>query len=419
MYRVIVIADDFTGANDSGAQLVKHGYLTVTVMDKGDIQRYEGVADALVIDTETRNIPALDAYEKLKEVSRAVKEYKAAIVYKKIDSTLRGNIGMELNALREVFKPELTVFAPAFPKNDRTTEEGIHFLRGIPVDKTELARDPRAPITTSNIRDYLENELRVKVRHVTLKEIRRNLEAVLLRELKDCDTFSFDAASDDDLIKIARGVLNLNKRTIWVGSAGLAEALIDCLKDKLRIDPVLVIAGSVSRVTRMQIYKALEDSSTELVKVDVKKSLISPVREIERVRSLCLEFMSSGKNVVIASAPDEDSIKEALEAGRQKGLSPQNTSEAISEVLGDIALSIVSLKKPAGMVLTGGDTAFHVVKKLSAGGCRIDSEIEPGLPELLLMGGPFHGLKLITKAGAFGSRDSILNAMRFLRGEGK
>lgn len=152
MYRVIVIADDFTGSNDTGVQLVKHGYYVITLIGTAGVKKYEDVADALVIDTETRSIPALVAYEKLKEISNIVGEYKEAVVYKKIDSTLRGNIGVEIKALREGLKPELTIFAPAFPKNGRTTEKGVHYLKGVPVDKTELARDPKNPVTTADVK---------------------------------------------------------------------------------------------------------------------------------------------------------------------------------------------------------------------------------------------------------------------------
>ncbi|ADL07425.1 four-carbon acid sugar kinase family protein [Thermosediminibacter oceani] len=419
MYKVIVIADDFTGSNDTGVQLVKHGYFAITLTDTALAEKYEDVADALVIDTETRGVPASSAYEKLKEISKIVGEYKEAVVYKKIDSTLRGNIGAEIRALREGLKPDLTVFAPAFPKNGRTTERGVHFLKGVPIDKTELARDPKNPVTTADVKKILVEGLGVPVKHKVLEEINGDLKENMEKELGEYDVFSFDAKTDDDLIKIATVVLNLGRKTLWVGSAGLAEALMASLEKKEGKKPVLIIAGSVSQVTRRQVFKALEDSRIVLVKLDAKRALSHPQEEIDRVRKIALDHMSAARDVIIASAVEEDAVSESIAAGMKKGLSPIETSEILAQVLGEIACSIVAAKKPAGLVLTGGDTAIHVVKRLAAAGCRITSELEPGIPELALIGGAVNGLRAVTKAGAFGSDESILNSVKFLRGDGR
>jgi len=421
LYRVIVTADDFTGSNDTGVQLVKHGYSAITLTDTKQIKKYEDVADALVIDTETRSIPAASAYEKLKEVSNLVGEYGEAVVYKKIDSTLRGNIGAEVRALREGLKPELTIFAPAFPKNGRTTEKGIHYLKGVPVDKTELARDPKNPVTTADVKRILEKGLGVAVKHKILEEGETNqaLRKYLEAELRECAVFSFDAKTDEDLIRITSSVLDLRKKTLWVGSAGLAEALMASLGTAGKKNSVLVIAGSVSRVTRRQVFRALKDSRIVLVKLDVKRALTHPEEERERVRRTALDFMNAAKDVIIASAVEEDAISEALTAGREKGLSSWDTSEALAHVLGETTCSLVASRRPAGLVLTGGDTAIHVVKRLAAAGGRINSELEPGVPELVLIGGPSNGLRVVTKAGAFGSDEAILKSVISLRGDGR
>jgi uncharacterized protein YgbK (DUF1537 family) len=417
LFKIIVIADDFTGANDTGVQVTKHRYSAVTIMNEKLMTKYKDVVDVLVIDTETRSVPPTSAYQRLREVSQAIKSYENAVVYKKVDSTLRGNIGVEIKAMREILEPELTVFAPAFPKNGRTTEKGIHYVKGVPVDRTEFAKDPKNPVTTSDIKLMLESQLNTRVRHKTWEGIKHDLRKGLQIELRDYNTFSFDALCDEDLRTIARSILNLDRKTLWVGSAGLAEAITGVLKEKSGKRPILVIAGSVSEITRSQIFKAVEDGNIELIKLDVKKALTSPADEIEKVRKQCYEHMDKGKDVIISSATDEESIKLAFETGRKKNLSLPEVSEALAQVLGNIAMSVVGEKKPGGLILTGGDTAIHVVSKLSVDGCRINSELEPGIPELVLDGGPFDGLRIVTKAGAFGNEDSILNAIRFLRGE--
>ena len=416
MFKVIIVADDFTGSNDTGVQLAKYGYLSVTLTEISGIEKYEDIVDALVIDTETRSLPSLKAYETLKEVSSLIARYKDAVLYKKIDSTLRGNIGAEIKALRESLKPEIIVFAPAFPKNGRTTRNGIHYLNGVPVDKTELAKDPRNPVTTSDVKKLLEESLDIPVRLKKLEEINENLAESILQDLGKYDVFAFDAATEEDLVRIAEAVLALEKKALWVGSAGLAEALMVCLEKRKNEDGILVVAGSVSQVTRRQISRAAEESQIALAKVDVKKALINPYDEIKRVSAQVLDFMDKAKDVIIASALEEKDVTDAIAVGKSLGLSSAETSEAIARFMGEVAYEVVKARKPSGMVLTGGDTAVHVVKKLSATGCRINSELEPGIPELTLIGGIADGIRVVTKAGAFGNDESIVKAVRFLKG---
>jgi len=415
LLKVVIVADDFTGSNDTGVQLTKYGYMSVTVTEISEIEKYEEIADALIIDTETRVLPPPKAYEILKKISSSLGKYKNAVIYKKIDSTLRGNIGIELKALRESLKPEITVFAPAFPKNGRSTRNGIHYLNGVPVDRTELAKDPRNPVKTSEVKKLLEDCLSIPVRLKTLEEINKNLVESISQDIGTWDVFAFDAVTEEDLVKTAKAILSLEKKVLWVGSAGLAEALMMCLEKKKSKKGILTVAGSVSQVTRKQILRAAEEDHVYVVKIDINKALLDPDSEIKRVCDHTVEFLSNSKDVIIASALDQKDVDDAVQIGKTLGFSTADTSEAIARFLGEVVHEIVKNRKPAGMFLTGGDTAIHVVKRLSAVGCRINSELEPGIPELTLIGGTADGVRVVTKAGAFGNDESILNAIKFLR----
>lgn len=127
--RFLIIADDFTGANDTGVQIKKHGLATSVLLKTDDLSLTQG---SVVLDTESRVIPAEDAYEKVKAaLQEALKEGEYEFLYKKVDSTVCVEISLRnLKAMIEVFKPELVVFAPAFPKAGRTTENGIQKVNG-------------------------------------------------------------------------------------------------------------------------------------------------------------------------------------------------------------------------------------------------------------------------------------------------
>ena len=69
----------------------------------------------------------------------------------------------------------------------------------------------------------------------------------------------------------------------------------------------------------------------------------------------------------------------------------------------------------AGMVLTGGDIAVSVCRALGAASLSVASEVAPGIPVGFLTGGLCHGLKVITKAGAFGGEDALVKAVHCLK----
>ncbi|MBW7460650.1 four-carbon acid sugar kinase family protein, partial [Paenibacillus sepulcri] len=117
-----MIADDLTGANDSGVQLAASGY-SASVLFRLD-EEAPGSVDAVVLNTDSRADSPQTAYAKVRNAADYVSRLSAGIVYKKLDSTLRGNIGAELDAVYDAFKPDFIVLAPAYPGNGRTTENG-------------------------------------------------------------------------------------------------------------------------------------------------------------------------------------------------------------------------------------------------------------------------------------------------------
>src|SRR5690625_1838782 len=123
-----IIADDLTGANDSGVQLIEKGINTSVYFD---IPKQQDHLDSgIVIDTNSRAISRNEAVAVTKQAGEFLKQAGYVTIYKKMDSTLRGHIGTELQALYETFQPEFVFIAPAFPALGRTTRDGIHYVRG-------------------------------------------------------------------------------------------------------------------------------------------------------------------------------------------------------------------------------------------------------------------------------------------------
>src|SRR5215203_5696034 len=214
---IAVIADDLTGAADAGVQLVHAGYRTAVLFFG-----YEVLADdldAVSFDTDSRTMPAGFASKRVLKTAHAARE--ARIVYKKLDSTLRGNVAAELAAALGGARRERVVVAPAFPAAGRTTVGGTQRLHGVPVDETEMANDPHTPVRVAHVPSLLADAF-ASVGVLAVEEladpwrVRRTLEA------NECVVA--DADRDVDLEARVRAVPD-PARVLWAGSAGLALAL--------------------------------------------------------------------------------------------------------------------------------------------------------------------------------------------------
>ena len=155
MIELLVIADDFTGALDTGVQFAEKGMKTkVLSRFPADGQALERLqAQVLVMDAQTRHLEGNKAYRKVWELVRRAKEAGIPYIYKKTDSGLRGNIGKELEAALTASEEQYLTFIPALPSMDRITVGGIHYVEGIPIHETAFGRDPFEPVASAKVAD--------------------------------------------------------------------------------------------------------------------------------------------------------------------------------------------------------------------------------------------------------------------------
>ena len=169
-----IIAADLTGANDTALQFHLKGANTqILLSDEIEPLNVKGT-QTWAIATESRNIEPEIAYEKVAKTAKMFAEkLNPDFVYKKIDSTIRGNIAPEVLAIISEFEFDASVIVPAFPAEMRTTVGGYHLLRGVPIERTEMARDPHSPILESHVPTLLKSQLAPEyqdfVGHIELK----------------------------------------------------------------------------------------------------------------------------------------------------------------------------------------------------------------------------------------------------------
>ena len=114
-------------------------------------------------------------------------------------------------------------------------------------------------------------------------------------------------------------------------------------------------------------------------------------------------------------AAKREELELSFEAGEKLGLGPVETGDKVRSIIGHLALQVLNQVPVSGVFLTGGDTALGMLANIEADGSEILSEIRVGIPLVRVKGGSFEGLKLVTKAGAFGEDDAVAFALRKLK----
>jgi len=421
------IADDLTGANDSGIQLTMKGIHTSVYFEIPT--HHHHLSSGIVIDTNSRALLKEEAVSAAKHASLFLKEAGYNHIYKKMDSTLRGHTGLELKAIREVFDPEYVVVAPAFPALGRTTKDGIHYVNGEKIVDTEFSKDPKHPVTTSFIPALLENETKEPIGQLTRADYEKDSSKFQekLKSWKDRGVTYIvcDAETQDDLRIAAKRIASISKNVIWAGSAGLAEVLPEVLGFGQQVgeqefsisQQVMTVCGSLSQVTQNQVKYAAKQPNITAVEVNTVE-IFTEEWDIHKNHYIkeCLTGLRQGNDIVLF-VPSNETIRQVVKlVGNSLELTGNQIGEKISHALGDLTVRVAEeAEQLSGFVLTGGDTAKDISRQLGGIGFQLVKQIEAGIPLGSLIGTEKEYIA-VTKAGAFGKEDSIYRAMQELKG---
>jgi len=412
-----ILADDFTGANDTGIQFAKHGISTVTIVnsDEADLELFNNV-DVLVMNTESRNLSSTEAFDKVRKAAKILLNMGLTFIYKKVDSTMRGYPGTELLALMRAKNVSIGFISPAFPANSRMVAGGFLFVNEGPL-KQKFNNG-------LNLVQLVREQAKCHVELLTLDIIRRGVEPIkefLLHVLDNpVETIIVaDAVCQDDLATTAEALNELLPQMVIAGSGGLAEALrlsLDLSKKSLpepSVERVLMIIGSYSPVTAKQVAWLEDKQQVAIVTVDISKLVTTDsVGEIENVVTLARTSLVAGNHTVIIlnTLSSAENLPESLE------ISNKREKNLILQALGQIAHEIVNSYSVGALVLSGGDTASFICKRLGCKGIKLEDEIVPGIPIGRLIGDQCEcdGLYTVTKSGSLGSNDAYEKILQYM-----
>lgn len=380
MIKLFIIADDFTGALDTGVQFAAHGAST-RVVTRLECNLASEDVDVLVLDAETRHLPPTDAYWVVREAVLAARG--VPYVYKKTDSVLRGNIGAELAAAMDARGVEGMPFIPELPSMGRVAREGIYYVGGVPVSKSPLGQDPFDPVTTSDIRALITRQTD---RTVSIRELGVNTKASF------SGIVAYDAETDEDLVRIGRE-LGLERLHLSAGCAGFAAVLAEMLEftgTAPNISSVprafFMICGSVNPVTRVQVAKAIEAGFTRIWMGD-ESALNGPMTS-----RMILDANQQIEKPAILPGGDEERLRILTE-------------------LTSAAKGFLDRGLDATLMCVGGDTLMALMKAVGVSTLTPLCEVTKGVVLTSFdYAPPGSGLRMyyiLSKSGGFGEPDLL------------
>lgn len=429
MPQCVIIADDLTGANATGVLLKKLDYNTYTVMNTERLElNMISKSDCIVYPTNSRAVDASIAYNRVFNVANLLKNDKVLVYSKRIDSTLRGNLGSETDALLDALNNQaIAMVVPCFPQAHRILVGGYMLVNTIPLHKTEAAVDPKTPVTTSLAHEIFEQQSKYPVASLYIKDImlgKKHLgEQINKFQQEGIRIIIFDCVSQEDLDVIADGIIESGVNFIAVDpgsfTATISRKLIVPSERKSKYK-VLATVGSVNAVAKNQMDELFLAQKVLNVFVDTKELVESEERrniEIQRVVGEIITNCDSFEicTVIGNGIMPENRLDLSMYAARFQ-CSYEDVSNFINDSLAEITYQILRENQAfKGLYTSGGDITVAVSKKFKTAGIRLLDEVVPLAAFGEFIAGEFDGLKIITKGGMAGDKNAMNECMHFLK----
>lgn len=412
MVELLVLADDFTGALDTGVQFASKGISTRVIVDHACEKYLENDVRVLVIDTETRHLSAKAAYEIVYQIIRTAVKAGIPNLYKKTDSALRGNVGSELSAFLKASQAELLSFLPAFPKMNRLVKNGVLYIDGLPVSESVFGQDPFDPVKNSSVCEVIKTQSDVRTESIGLgqKEPEENKGI----HVYDCET-------NAQMETILRSLKEKNRWRVLAGCAGCAKFLPDMLgltgkePEKTNLPPnLLVMCGSVNPITRNQLDYG-EQCGFKRIYLSPKQKLDPSYWNSDNGQSDIKTFYEEcQKNrCCMIDTNDEHPDNRTADFAQENQISLEDMRKNISKNMGILLKQLLNKKLNHTFLITGGDTLLGFMNEMNINELLPLREVFPGcvLTELLYEGERCH---VITKSGGFGAKTLIEDIIKIL-----
>ena len=414
MQKYIVIADDLTGSNATCSLFKKIGLRAASILKlQGDIN-YD--VDVISYSTASRGLDKEEAYNKVSEAIKILKNKDVLVYNKRIDSTLRGNIGTEINAMLDNLEDDrIAVVIPSYPDSGRIVVNKTMLVNGVLLENSDAGKDPKTPIKTSCVESLVQKDIKYSSTYFTLSDIAQPIEEIakkIQEAIKKSRVLIFDAVNNEDIIKISKAIIHSDINIITVDPGPFTLYYSKELQKKNHLEKkILMVIGSVTATTKKQIEYILQEEDIFLVKMKVEDFFEKEtcLKEIERVISFIKKGIASYDLFLVTTSPIGDEKKADLQKlAKNLNTTVEEISKIIANTLTETVVKILKeTEKFEGVYSSGGDITIALLEKLKAIGVEIREEVIPLAAYGRIIGGDFPNLKLVSKGGMVGDEKTI------------
>lgn len=432
MPSIGVVADDLTGATTTGVLLARSGAKTHVFFNVEAASQAKGAEElnAVIISSNSRPLPADEAYEKVKDATIALKNMGVKYFQKRTDTTMRGGIGVEIDAMLDQLNEDtVAVVVPAMPQSRRILVGGYSVIDGVALINTPVAKDVRTPVKENYIPRLLAGQTKRKVGLVTLDSVlegSEGIQAALSRSRQDgCEVIVVDAITLEDVENIAKACIALDWDVVSVDPGPFTSKLAYCRglidEEKENIPPeadeagktVLIAAGSATPVTKKQMEILCQDPRH--VRLSVDPLLLigggdDALDEAFKAINRAVELLESEEppRVILFETALHGPILNLEEEDRKRNYADGMSADRINAGLGTIISQILELAgrdNIAGLYTTGGDTMVNVCHQLGVECIEVIDYVIPQT-DIGRLVGSYDGLPIVGKGGLTGTDTS-------------
>lgn len=421
-----IVADDLTGANDTALQFHIRGANTQIILDPSYVPENKTTTEVWAIPTETRNINVATAYERVKLATKFLRDNLGVeYFYKKIDSTLRGNIAVEALGMIEVLEWDAAVVIPAFPQEGRVTVGGYHMLKGTLIERTEHARDPQSPIYESHIPTLLKKQLD-KAHEYLIDSIEMNTvikgAGPILHKLNELirdgkKLIVVDAMTTTDIEQVVLAMEKSTYNILPCGSAGCAQVLGNIWLPEMKNNhitktiqemPKLIVSGSATQTTAAQISKLEnEDDIENTYFISLKLDNI-----LEGVTNDIVERVSSNlvKNNVVVVHTSNLTV-DAKVLGQMLFDNEMSKAQLVTKIcdyLAELTRRVI-FNKEVLLIAIGGETSFKCCKAIGSSSLQVVDSVMPAIPLCIDTKAQW----IVTKSGNLGNANTLIDILKY------
>lgn len=403
MTKILLIADDLTGALDAGVCLLPAEVLVATSFERVDRGLLDACPEALCVNASSRHVGPEEAARRVGRLVRLAREAGVPCVVKKTDSALRGNVGAELAAALEASGRERLHFIPALPEMGRVTRGGVHYVDGVPVEESSFGHDPFEPVTRSDVRGLIARQTSVPVTLVAEGEpVALDAQGIV----------AYDATTPDSMLSRVAALAAAGELGVVAGCSGIAHALsaVLGLRPSAGAAPVeegnlLVVCGSVNRASREQCAYA-EGAGARVEHIGETEKCDASWADGPEGRAFVRRVSESWAGCPLTVV--DGSGLEDLSARVAPGL---DVRQVVADNIGGLLVRVCARGVFGRVLVTGGDVLASFLSLAGAGSVRPLVQARPGIVGFELEVGGSR-LVIYSKSGGFGSRELLVDMAR-------